>query len=234
MTKSNGIRLRVAYKSPESLMGELTKSVGRGGVRIESKRTVPLGTRFVFELLSVGVKEPVEVFGTVSSVTESSPGRYVLHIRYDPPAHRTGLDAVMTRLFSVAKADKKRKHARVPVHVRAVEDRPGSPVYRLRDISVGGAGIDVEGEKLPLHIRLGVPFLLQMKLTTGNVAAPGEVVWAISTHSQGVPPRIGVAFAKLAPKMEALLEDLIALRGMPAPPWIARLSFGPNALAGKK
>ena len=64
------IRLKVGYQTPETVLGELTKSVGRGGVRIEEKRTVPVGTKFVFELKSVGVKESIEVNGVVQTVTE--------------------------------------------------------------------------------------------------------------------------------------------------------------------
>lgn len=58
------VRLKVAYKTPESLLGELTKSVGRGGVRIETKKSLPVGTKFVFELRSPGVRDAVEVSGT--------------------------------------------------------------------------------------------------------------------------------------------------------------------------
>ena len=103
------IRLKVGYKTPETLLGELTKSVGRGGVRIEAKRTVPVGTKFVFELKSVGVKESVEVNGVVQTVTEPAPGRYVLHIRYEPPKNRQGLDAVLKRIFEATEADTRRR-----------------------------------------------------------------------------------------------------------------------------
>ena len=44
------MRLKVSYKTPEALLSEFTRSVGRGGVTIESKKSLPVGTRFVFEL----------------------------------------------------------------------------------------------------------------------------------------------------------------------------------------
>lgn len=230
MPGSPGVRLKVAYKSPQALLGELTKSVGRGGVRIESKRSVPIGTKFVFELHAQGVKETVDVLGTVLTVTESTPGKFVLHIRYEPPTVREGLDALISRIFAISRTDPKRKTARVPVQVRAVENRPDSPTYRLRDLSEGGAGIDVESDHLPPHVRVGMPFLLSMKLTQGMLQVPGEVVWVVSA-AQGVPlpPRIGVSFNKLHPKMSDMLSSLIALRGMPPPPWIAKLAFGTEA-----
>jgi len=224
------VRLKVGYKTPESLLSELTKSVGRGGVRIESRRTLPAGTRFVFELRAAGVKEPVEVLGTVLSVSESAPGKYVLHIRYEPPtAPNRGLDAVLARIF--AAPETKRKHPRVPLNVRAVEESPGSPDYRLHDISRGGVGIDVEAPHLPRHVKVGAPFTLQMKLSTGMLKAQGEVIWAVNPTGEGAAlrPRIGVAWGKLAPRMVDLLDSLVFLSALPAPPWIARIAFGENA-----
>lgn len=221
------VRLKVAYKTPESLLGELTKSVGRGGVRIEAKKAVPVGTKFVFELRSPGVPVAVEVAGTVMTVSETSPGLFVLHIRYEPPHNRAGLDGVIKRIFETSQYDKKRKSPRIPLHVRATENRPEAPTYRLRDISEGGVGIDVEADTLPRHIKVGVPFLIQMKLTTGTLSVPGQVVWAVTTRSSDtLPPRVGVAFGVLEPKVHQLLNDLLTLKALPTPPWIARVTFG--------
>ncbi len=224
------VRLKVAYKSPESLLGELTKSVGRGGVRIETKKALPVGTKFVFELRSPGVGDPVEVHGTVLSVTETAPGQFVLHIRYEPPKNRLGLDGVIKRIFETSQFDKKRKAPRIPLHVRATENRPEAPTYRLRDISAGGVGIDVEADTLPRHIKVGVAFLIQMKLTTGVLSVPGQVVWAVSTRaSDTMPPRVGVAFGALNAQVSQLLNDLLTLKALPTPPWIARVTFGTDA-----
>lgn len=229
------IRLKVGYKTPETLLGELTKSVGRGGVRIESKRTVPVGTKFVFELRSVGVKESVEVQGVVQTVTETAPGRYVLHIRYEAPRNRQGLDAVLRRIFESTASDARRRAVRVPLHVRATENKPDSPVYRLRDLSQGGMGLDVEGGTLPPHLKIGQPALVQMRLTTGQLAAHGEIVWVVEPDAaRGLPARVGVHFGRLAPAMATMLEDLLTLKALPHPPWIARLAFGDEALEQMK
>ncbi|MBL8914244.1 MAG: PilZ domain-containing protein [Archangium sp.] len=221
------VRLKVAYKTPESLLGELTKSVGRGGVRIETKKSLPVGTKFVFELKSPGVKESVEVSGTVLTVTETAPGKYVLHIKYEPPKGRQGLDAVIKRIFETAAFDKKRKTPRIPLHVRATEDRPDAPTYRLRDISSAGVGIDVESDALPRHIKVGGGFSISMRLTTGVLNVTGQVVWLVSTReSATVPPRVGVSFGRLDPAVAQMLDDLLTLKALPTPPWIARLTFG--------
>jgi hypothetical protein len=191
-----------------------------------------VGTSFVFELLSAGVKERVEVSGTVASVSESAPGRYVLHIRYEPPKNRSGIDAVIRRIFDVGQADKKRKSPRVPVQVRAVEDRPGAPNYRIHDLSMGGVGIDVEGSQVPAHVTIGAPFLMQVRLATGPLSVHGEVVWAVNSQKDSLAlARFGVAFGKLSPPTVQRLEELVTLRALPAPPWIARLAFGDEAVA---
>lgn len=226
------IRLKVGYKTPETLLGELTKSVGRGGVRIEAKRTVPVGTQFVFELKSVGVKESVEVHGTVQTVSETAPGRYVLHIRYEPPKNRQGLDAVLKRIFEATAADPRRRSPRVPLHVRATENKPDSPVYRIRDLSRAGMGLDVEGDKLPAHLTLGAAALVQMRLTTGQLAAHGEIIWIVQPDaSKSMPARVGVSFGRLPAATETMLDDLLTLKALPQPPWIARLAFGKDALS---
>lgn len=226
------IRLKVGYKTPETLLGELTKSVGRGGVRIESKRTVPVGTRFVFELKVVGVKESVEVHGTVQTVTETSPGRYVLHIRYEPPRNRQGLDVVLQRIFEATSADKRRRTPRVPLHVRATENKPDSPVYRVRDLSRAGMGLDVECQTLPTHLTIGTAAILQMRLTTGQLAAHGQIIWVVGPDAEKkLPARVGVNFGTLAPAMATMLDDLLTLKVLPQPPWIARLAFGADAVA---
>lgn len=225
------VRLKVGYKSPETLLGELTKSVGRGGVRIEAKRSVPVGTKFVFELHSVGVAETVEVHGVVQTVTETAPGRYVLHIRYEAPKNRAGLNAVLRRIFDATMQDKRRRSARVPLHVRATENKPDSPVYRLRDLSQGGMGLDVECDVMPPHLRVGQAALVQMRLSTGQLAAHGEIVWVVEPNPEKeLPARVGVHFGRLSKPMATMLEDLLTLKALPQPPWIARLAFGAEAL----
>lgn len=219
------VRLRVGYKSPEALLAELTKSVGRGGVRIESKKALPVGTAFLFELHSQGVPAAVEVGGRVMSVTESAPGRFVLHIRYEPPQERRGLDAVLAAIIGAGRSDAKRRHPRIPLHVRAVEDRQDSATYRLRDISLGGVGVDIDGEVLPAHVAPGAPFQMQMRLSSGSLMLRGRVVWVHATLERG-PLRLGAAFARVAGDNELRLNELLALRALPAPPWIARLFIG--------
>jgi hypothetical protein len=52
--------------------------------------------------------------------------------------------------------------------------------------------------------------------------------------SKAMPARVGVHFGKLAPAVATMLGDLLTLKALPQPPWIARLAFGNDALTQMK
>lgn len=228
------VRLKVSYKSAESLLSEFTRSIGKGGVTIESRKTVPLGTRFIFELYAQGRGKPVEVNGQVLQVTRGLQGKFLLHIRYDPTNERTGLDSLIQQIFEAHKYEKVRKHPRIPLNLRGTEDTPYSPQYVVRDISMGGVGVEVEADKLPTHIRPSAPFLLEIIVSAGTIALYGEIAWSFAPPEERAKllnPSFGVAFGKLRPDTMERLEKIIHLRGLPPPPWKARLSFGMDAVS---
>lgn len=227
------IRFKVSYKSAESLLSEFTRSVGKGGVTIVSRKRVPLGTKFVFELVSGGLERPVEVIGQVLQVTEGVEGRFLLHVRYDPSVNRQGLDALIERIFDAHRFEKVRKHVRIPLNLRGTEDAPYSPQYIVRDVSMGGAGVEVEAEKLPPNVRTGEPMLLEVWLSLGTLALYGEIVWAVAPPADRAAlmnPSFGVQFGKLRADTSERLQKIIQLKGLPPPPWRARLSFGMDAV----
>lgn len=222
------VRLKVPFETPEALIAEVSRSVGRGGVRLETKRGLPVGTRFIFELYARGLNRSVDVFGTVLSATETPHGQFLLHIRYDPPMVRDGLELMLAKILAHSKTTGRRSNARVPLQVRAVEERGGSPVYRLRDISMGGLGLDVEGDRIPPYIAVGMRFLFRMKLRGGQLQVGGTVNW-VAQHMSIDRPAIGVLFDELTGKDEQLMEGLLSLSALPSPPWIARVAFGDEA-----
>jgi hypothetical protein len=229
------VRLKVAYKTAEGLISEFTRSVGKGGVAIESRKNLPIGTQFVFELHAQGMKiPPVEVFGEVVQVTQSSRGRYLLNIRYEQGTDRQGLDALLARIFESHKYDKVRKHARIPIQLRATEEAPYSPSFMIRDISLGGLGVEVEAPQLPKTLRMATPFLLEMSISLGLLVLHGEVVWIFTPPAERAKwlyPSFGVRFGKLRPDSQERLEKILSLRGLPPPPWKARVSFGMDAVS---
>ncbi len=233
-TGGDEVRLKVSYKRAESLLSEFTKSVGRGGVTIETRKAVPLGTRFVFELYAQGIPTPVEVYGHVLQISRGEHGKHLLHIRYDPGRDRTGLDNVIQRIFEAQQYEKVRKHARIPLYLRGTEDAPSSAQYIVRDISLGGVGVEVEADKLPASVRTGQPFLLEIWLSLGTLALYGEILWTFAPPTDSariLNPAFGVQFGKLRPDTLEHLAKIVQLTGLPPPPWRARLSFGMDAVA---
>ncbi|MBI3185518.1 MAG: PilZ domain-containing protein [Myxococcales bacterium] len=228
------MRLTVSYKTPQALLGEFTRSVGAGGVELESRKRLPVGTRFQFEMRAEGMAAPVEVLGEVVSVTQLGGGKYRLGIRYDQGGDRNGLDAVLQCIFDSHRYEKVRKHPRIPIRLHAQEDSPGSPSYVIRDISQGGVGVELEGSSLPRQVRVGSPFLLEVTLSIGKLALHGEVVWASSPppeRAKWLRPSFGVGFGKLRPDTQERLGKILALKGLPPPPWRAQVSFGMDAVS---
>jgi hypothetical protein len=223
------VRLKVAYKKPEALLSEYTRSLGQGVVVLQAHKSLPPGTRFVFEMYNLGVSTPVEVLGEVVSVTPRPGGRHLLTVRYDAGRDRGGLDAVLQRIFDMHAHEKLRRYPRIPVRLAAVEDTPFSPTFYVKDISRGGVGLEVEAPALPPVVKVGMPFLLEMDLTLGTLLLQGEVAWT-ATGSEGVPPNFGVQFGTLQPDTVERLEKLLTLACLPPPSWRAQVYFGMDAV----
>ncbi|MBU8899237.1 PilZ domain-containing protein [Corallococcus sp. M34] len=231
---TTNVRLKVAYKTPQSLVGEYTRSMSRGGVTLETRRGLPLGTLFTFEMHVGGVPRPVEVLGEVVQVERMGDSRFRLTVRYDAGHERGGLDAVLQHIFAQEDATGLRRFPRLPLHVRALDDRPQSPGFVVRDISRGGVGLEVEAPALPRMVQIGAPFLLELEMREGPLMLHGEVVWTSTVPRQGsdaVTPGFGATFGRLRPEMLARLEALMALEALPPAPWQARVSFGLDAVS---
>ncbi len=232
--KGGPIRLRIGYKSASSLLAEFTRSVGRGTVTLESRRALPLGTRFVFELLAEGVDRPVEVVGEVLEVTPRDGGSHALHIRYDPGPDPGSLEALVQTIFDQHRYEKLRAHPRIPLVVHGEEESPDAPRYLVRDVSLSGLGLEVVDAPLPDRIRRGEPFLLELWLSIGQLSLHGEVVWArdpLRDRNWLRQAAFGVQFGKLRPDTVERLEHILHLKALPPPPWRARLSLGMDAVA---
>lgn len=228
------VHLRVQYKTPQSLLAEFTRSVGHGHVQLASKKAVPIGTRFVFEMTAEGHQEMVEVHGEVTKLAKSKRGTHLLTVRYEVPDNRKSLDGLLQTIFAAQQFEKLRKHPRIPLTIEAVEQKTGAPPYMVRDLSLGGLGIEIDAPALPPWVTPGEPFLLELELTIGMLHLYGEVAWAMSPNKQArasLDPCFGVRFGKLRPETVERLKHIITLQSLPPPPWKARLSFGREAVA---
>ncbi|MGC3998119.1 MAG: TIGR02266 family protein [Anaeromyxobacter sp.] len=59
------INLKVDYKKLNSFFADYTKNISKGGTFIKSKKTLPIGTRFLFRLTVPGRPTPFELNGEV-------------------------------------------------------------------------------------------------------------------------------------------------------------------------
>lgn len=229
---SEPIRLRVAYKRPEVTLNEFTRSVSRGRVSLRCPKRVEVGTRFVFELNTAGVPKPIEVFGEVERVMPVGP-EFLVSVRYDAPQTREGIDEAIAALDRSHELEKVRKHVRVPLNLPAQSDDPYSPSFVIRDLSLGGMGVQVEAPELPNPVVPGGLVVAEIWFGVNRIALHGEVAWAMAAPSGPAfsPPTFGVRFGKLRDTTASELQALIRLRKLPPPPWRARLSFGPGAMS---
>jgi type IV pilus assembly protein PilZ len=70
------IELKVDYKKLNSFFADYTKNISKGGTFIRTKKTLPVGTRFLFRLMVPGRAEPFALVGEVvhSSAQGDEPG----------------------------------------------------------------------------------------------------------------------------------------------------------------
>ncbi len=59
------IELKVDYKKLNSFFADYTRNISKGGTFIKTKKTLPVGTRFLFRLTVPGRAEPFELNGDV-------------------------------------------------------------------------------------------------------------------------------------------------------------------------
>jgi type IV pilus assembly protein PilZ len=70
------IELKVDYKKLNSFFADYTKNISKGGTFIKTKKTLPVGTRFLFRLTVPGRPKPFELNGEVvhASAAMDEPG----------------------------------------------------------------------------------------------------------------------------------------------------------------
>jgi type IV pilus assembly protein PilZ len=70
------IELKVDYKKLNSFFADYTKNISKGGTFIRTKKTLPVGTRFLFRLTVPGRPRPFELNGEIvhASAASEEPG----------------------------------------------------------------------------------------------------------------------------------------------------------------
>jgi type IV pilus assembly protein PilZ len=94
------IELKVDYKKLNSFFADYTKNISKGGTFIRTKKTLPIGTRFLFRLSVPGRPAPFELSGEVvhagTSAEEVGMGiRFV----WDDPTRRVEFEGLVEGLM---------------------------------------------------------------------------------------------------------------------------------------
>jgi len=238
-TAHASVRLKVAYKNAETLMGEFNRSVGQGRVAIESRKRLPLGTRFILELYAVGVSQVVEVVGEVVEVvplheaTDEEHGRFMLGLTYDAGPDRRGVEAVLTHIFAAQSFEKMRRYPRILLNLKANEELTDSTPIIIRDLSRGGVGLVVDLPGLPSDIEVGAPFWMGLRIADFALELRGEVAWALTPRADKAlwfNPAFGVSFFAFDAATGQKLDRLLTHNALPKAPWKAKVRVGPEAL----
>ena len=95
------IELKVDYKKLNSFFADFTKNISKGGTFIKTKRTLPIGTRFLFRLTVPGRPEPFELNGEVvhATATGDDPGMGIRFV-WANDRDRIAFEAVVEGLMS--------------------------------------------------------------------------------------------------------------------------------------
>ncbi len=95
------IELRVDYKKLNSFFADYTKNISKGGTFIKTKKTLPIGTRFLFRLTVPGREHPFQLNGEVihANASGDEPGMGIRFVWTDP-AQRTEFEGVVEALMS--------------------------------------------------------------------------------------------------------------------------------------
>ncbi|HEX9244376.1 MAG TPA: TIGR02266 family protein [Anaeromyxobacter sp.] len=95
------IELKVDYKKLNSFFADYTKNISKGGTFIKTKKTLPLGTRFLFRLTVPGRAKPFELNGEVVHATSTGdePGMGIRFV-WGKDADRREFEGLVEGLMS--------------------------------------------------------------------------------------------------------------------------------------
>lgn len=95
------IELKVDYKKLNSFFADYTKNISKGGTFIKTRKTLPVGTRFLFRLTVPGRGHPLELNGEVvhASAGGDEPGMGIRFVWADD-RERVSFEALVEGLMS--------------------------------------------------------------------------------------------------------------------------------------
>ena len=97
------IELKVDYKKLNSFFADYTKNISKGGTFIRTRKTLPVGTRFLFRLTVPGRPRPFELSGEVvhASASGDEPGMGIRFVWADD-RERVAFESIVEGLMSAS------------------------------------------------------------------------------------------------------------------------------------
>jgi type IV pilus assembly protein PilZ len=94
------IELKVDYKRLNSFFADYARNISKGGTFIRTRKTLPIGTRFLFRLSVPGRAAPFELSGEVMrAAAGDEPGMDIRFVWADP-RDRFAFEAAVEELMS--------------------------------------------------------------------------------------------------------------------------------------
>jgi len=95
------IELKVDYKKLNSFFADYTKNISKGGTFIKTRKTLPVGTRFLFRLTVPGRPSPFDLNGEVvhASASGDEPGMGIRFV-WEEDRDRLAFEAVVEALMA--------------------------------------------------------------------------------------------------------------------------------------
>ena len=93
------IELKVDYKKLNSFFADYTKNISKGGTFIKTKKTLPIGTRFLFRLTVPGREKPFELNGEVVHAAAGDEAGMGIRFVWVEEARRTEFESVVEGLM---------------------------------------------------------------------------------------------------------------------------------------
>jgi type IV pilus assembly protein PilZ len=95
------IELKVDYKKLNSFFADYTKNISKGGTFIKTKKSLPIGTRFLFRLNVPSRPHPFELVGEVVwSKADGEDAGMGIRFIYDRDGQREDFERVVEQLMS--------------------------------------------------------------------------------------------------------------------------------------
>ncbi len=95
------IDLKVEYKKKNSFFADYTKNISKGGTFIKTKKTLPIGTQFLFKLSVPDRPEPFQLLGEVvwARADGEDPGMGIRFV-YSDERQRENFASVVERMMA--------------------------------------------------------------------------------------------------------------------------------------